>query len=422
MTSKSLDHLIRDWRPGFSLARQFYTDAAVFAQEAEQLFPEHWYLVDHSSRVAETGEYFTVSLFGESIIVIRGRDGKLHAHYNVCRHRGSRICSKAEGKVNKLMCPYHAWTYDLDGTLRAARLMHEGFDKSEYALKPCHIREYKGLIFLNTSAGEAPDFDEMVAPLEPFLELHGLDKAKVAHRQLYPADANWKMVIENFFECYHCGPSHPELSAVHSLAKLLAFGAGPGSGPIEAERAFQDEMQTWEQNSRDLGHHTGMYNDEDPNRFRAAMRTPIRTGFLTETKDGQPAAPLMGNFQDYDGGHTAVSFNPFGTLLMSNDFAVLFRFTPISTTKTDMEIVWLVDENATEGRDYDVERITWVWDTTTQQDKHIIEQNVAGVMSDAYEPGPYSMQEQISNQLMEWYMRGLSPEIPEALDPGTVPT
>jgi len=399
---------VKAQRPGYTLNRNFYICDSVFEHEVSWLFPRNWLLIDHGSRIPDAGDYFTLNLFGDSVIVIRGRNGDIHAHYNLCRHRGSQICEHAEGNVNRLTCPYHAWTYDLDGTLRAARLMPEGFVKSQHNLKSLHAREHDGLIFLNTASGTPPDFDGFIEPLRPFLQIHGLENAKVAHRQLYPALANWKLVIENFFECYHCAPSHPELTTVHSRAKLLALGAGPGSGPAEAMAEFQSELDRWADKARGMGHYVGAYNDEDPGSFRAAMRVPIRDGFLSETEDGTPAATLMGDFKDFDGGQTTISFNPLGTLLMSNDFAVLFRFTPVTVDKTDMEILWLANAATVDAGDFDLEKLTWAWDVTTKQDKKIIEFNNAGVMSRQYEPGPYSRQEEVSKQLVEWYLRSIS--------------
>lgn len=408
--SLDLSGLIARHRPGFALEQPFYCDGAVFEQDMERIFRRLWLLVDHDSRIPETGDYFLFEIAGESIIVIRGEDGAVRAFYNVCRHRGSRICLEPSGRRKVLACPYHAWSYRLDGSLKAARLMPEGFDPADYGLHPCHLRVLDGLIFVNLAEGEAPDFDQEAAPMLPYLRQHDLTRAKVAHRAVYPTGANWKLVVENFFECYHCAPAHPEFCSVHSRAKLLAYGAGPASGPPEATAAFQAELQAWEARAKALGHVTGVYLDPESRlRLRSAERLPIREGALSETEDGRPAAPLMGRFKDFDGGHTSVSFNAVSTVLMSNDYAALFRFTPRGPTATDMEIVWLVAAGAEAGRDYDVERIKWMWDVTTLEDKTIIENNHAGVMSRRYRPGPYSTQEAAVVRFLDWYLYQIAP-------------
>lgn len=405
----SIAGLIDRHRPGFALEQPFYRDAKIFEQDMARIFRRLWLLVDHESRIPETGHYFLFEVAGESIIIIRGTEGEVRAFYNVCRHRGSRVCTAPTGRRKVLVCPYHAWSYRLDGSLKAARLMPDDFQPADYGLHPCHLRVLDGLIFVNLAEGEAPDFDEEAAPLLPFLRQHELTRAKVAHREFYPTDANWKLVVENFFECYHCAPAHPEFCSVHSRSKLLAYGAGPDSGPADATAAFQKELEAWESKAKALGHVTGVYLDpESGRRLRSAERLPIRQGVLSETEDGQPAAPLMGSFKDFDGGHTSVSFNAVSTVLMSNDYAALFRFTPRGPMATDMEIVWLVAADATEGLDYDVERIKWMWHVTTLEDKTIIENNNAGIMSRAYRPGPYSTQEAATVRFIDWYLQQIA--------------
>jgi phenylpropionate dioxygenase-like ring-hydroxylating dioxygenase large terminal subunit len=404
----NIEQLISNQRPGFTLDQVFYCSDVIFEEEVQKLFSNQWLPLDHASRIPNPGDYFLTSIVGESIIIVRGKDDQIYAHYNVCRHRGSKVCVEPEGNVSRLTCPYHAWTYNLNGSLVAARLMHEGFKKEDYGLKPCHLRVHDGLIFINLSTGTPPDFDEMIAPLLPFISLHGLDDAKIAHREVYPTDANWKLVLDNFFECYHCAPAHPEYSRVHSAAKLMAFGAGPDSGSEDAMKEFEPEMVEWQARAQELGHFTGSHAARGVGSFQGAMRAPIKRGSLSETRDGTPVSTLMGKFKDFDGGQTAVSFNPFGTLLMSNDFAVLLRFIPHSATRSDMEVIWMVRADAVEGKDYDLEKLIWVWDVTTKQDKDIIEWNKAGVMSRHYEPGPYSTQEAASAKLIEWYLARLS--------------
>ena len=145
--------------------------------------------VGHVSRIPNYGDYFLFNIGKESIIIIRDKDNSVHAHYNVCRHRGSHICLENEGNTKALICPYHAWTYNLDGSLRGARLMEKGFDKTQWHLHECNVKIFEGLIFINLS--EKPNsFEEFISPTKKFIEFHGLADAKIAHRQYYPTHGN----------------------------------------------------------------------------------------------------------------------------------------------------------------------------------------------------------------------------------------
>ena len=408
MNTSSLASLMDNHKEGYSLQQPFYLDPDIFEADLKKVISPLWHLVDHQSRIPNPGDYFLSDLAGESIIIIRGRDDIIRAFYNVCRHRGSIICKEREGNTKMLRCPYHAWTYDLDGSLKVARLMHDEFDKSEYSLHPCHVQISHGLIFICINQGDAPDFEELVNPLNKFLAIHGFDKAKIAHRGDYPTDANWKLVLENFYECYHCLPSHPEYCMVHPKDFILAYGGGTGSGPIGAEEDYAPQLEAFNAKAEAMGHPTGNINETEMSlHYSGAGRTGIGEGFISETEDGTPAAPLMGNFTDWDGGYTSVTFSPFSSIISSNDFATIFRFIPRDATYTDVELIWLVREDAVEGKDYDLEKMIWMWDVTTIADKRIIEDNHAGVSSRVYQPGPYSQHEIATDYLIKWYLNRL---------------
>ncbi|MCR8922346.1 aromatic ring-hydroxylating dioxygenase subunit alpha [Dasania sp. GY-MA-18] len=410
--SINLDGLIEEAEsnPGKALAREFYSAEEVFSEDMQTIFKKQWVLVDHISRIPEKGQYFLFEIANESIIILRESEDKVNAFYNVCRHRGSKICLDNEGQSNFLLCPYHAWSYNLDGSLKAARTMPEDFDKSEHSLHSCHVKVFHGLIFINLSEGAAPDFDSEYAALSPFAEQQGIATAKIAVKKEYPNVANWKLVVENFIECYHCKPAHPEYCSVHPAEKLLAFGAGPGSGPEEAVEKYSKKLLAWEEAAQAMGHLTGVYDGgNDSLGLAQAARYPINDrGWLSETLDGKPACKkLMGNFKDYDGGQTALAFNPFSFALCCNDFAVILRWTPKDALNTNIELTWLVSEDAVEGVDYDPENLVKVWDITIKQDKQITENNQSGVMSGKYVPGPYSLQEARNISFKKWYLKQL---------------
>jgi phenylpropionate dioxygenase-like ring-hydroxylating dioxygenase large terminal subunit len=399
--SSPLAALAAKTRSGYSLDQRFYCDDSIFAEDMAQIVTRKWIVAGHVDRIRRKGDYFLFKVDKESIIVIRSDDATVSAFYNVCRHRGSVICTEPQGRVARLTCPYHAWSYGLDGALLAARLMPVDFSKQANGLHRCHVRVFHGLIFINLSDEEPVDFDATFADLAPFLEFHGLADAKIAHAQSYPTDANWKLVVENFVECYHCAPSHPEFCSMHSPQALVAFGAGPSSGPADAVDEYLPVLKAWEARAAALGRPIGTIDDgPESSHLRLLLQRTIREGYDSETQDGRPASSLMGKRTAFDQGRMYLSFSPFTQLVATNDFAVLFLFTPRSTRQTDVDLYWLVDGKAS---DVDVKKMIWGWDQTTKQDKVITENNQTGILSMRYQPGRYSDHERRVVTFQHWY-------------------
>ena len=401
--------LISDQKENFPLDQQFYTDPSIYDIDLETFFYNQWIFVGHESQIKNTGDYFLFEIGNESIIIIRDKNSNINCFYNVCRHRGSHICIEKEGKTKKLVCPYHAWAYDLEGNLISARMMDEKFIKKDWNLNKCSSKVYEGLIFINLS--ENPDdFNKFINPVKDFIELHGLSKSKIAFKKTYPTSGNWKLTLDNFHECYHCLPAHPEYCQVHSKEYIQAYGAGNNTGPESIE--FSNQLKEWNKKTENLGYLTGEFSDEGfSNFFRSAERTPFDGDRLSETKDGKPGSILMGKFKEFDGGYTTVGTSPFNSIIMSNDFATTFTFIPRGPMETDVEIMWLVHEDAIEGKDYDLNNLIWMWDQTTIADKKIIENNQKGVMSKKYIPGPLSKMELGLKKLKKWYLKHLKNKI-----------
>jgi Rieske 2Fe-2S family protein len=283
-----------------------------------------------------------------------------------------------------------------------ARLMPTDFSRAENGLHRCHARVFHGFIFVNLSEEAPVDFDATFADLGPYLDFHGFADAKIAHAASYPTTANWKLVVENFVECYHCVPSHPEFSSMHPPQALIAFGAGPSSGPPEAVNAYLPALKAWEARAAALGRPIGTVDDGPASsHLRLLLQRTIREGFESETADGTPAAQLMGKRTQFDQGRMYLSFSPFTQLVATNDFAVLFQFTPRDTSSTDVDLYWLVDGKAGQ---VDVQKMIWGWDRTTRQDKIITENNQAGVESTRYRPGRYSEHERRVITFQQWYL------------------
>lgn len=405
-----VDALIEAQQPGLSLDRAFYEDAAIFERDRQRVLCNHWILAAHASQLAQPGDYRLFDVAGESVILVRGRDGTVHGHYNVCRHRGSRVLLNPCGNAPAMTCRYHGWTYAHDGALSAAQHMPADFDRSKYGLKPCHVRLLEGLVFVCLADGEAPDFDAAARKLTPYLELHGIAGARVAAQQVFPVNANWKLAIENYLECYHCKVAHKEYCRVEikadSIGDTSPAALARYTARYEAWRARAGRLGTLRP---DVGTPLPLDTRFARSQVAVAYRAPLRETHLSGTEDGRPAGPLMGLFTDYDGGETALAAGAFTYMLAYNDYAAFFAFVPRDAGHTDIACTWLVNGDAQEGTDYDLERLTWLWTVTTVQDKAIIESNAAGIHSASYEPGPASVLEQDVRGFREWYLASIGP-------------
>ena len=385
--------LVASHRPGHALAREFYVDPAIHARDLERIFMRDWLYACHASALPAPGDYHLFEVGKESVIVVRGDDGVIRALANVCRHRGSRICETATGNARALVCPYHGWAYGLDGRLRAARHTDSHFDRDSHGLLELRCEVFHGLVMVSLG-GEPPPLSIAHELLDEALAPFDLGDARVATSRVYPVAANWKLAIENYMECYHCGPAHPDYARRHWLAQpserwaehktdMLERAAQAGVRPKAVDRYGTRAVDALQ-----------LYLD----------RTPLREGYLTGSEDGKPVAPLLGSLTEYDGGGTDLMLGPATFALVYNDHAVIYRFTPRAVQECDMELTWLVRGDAREGHDYDLDRLTWLWEVTTLADKRIITLNQAGVDSAFYRPGPYALMEEGPRRFTEWYL------------------
>jgi len=393
MNPLAIEDLIAEHKSGHALAQEFYLSSEVFEKDVENIVLKSWVLVGHQSQVSEVGEFFLSRIAGESVIVVRSDEQTINALINVCRHRGSRVCLQSQGRASRFVCPYHAWTYDLDGNLQAAPRVMDTLDTSKYSLQRARLENFQGLLFINfdLDADFAPISDDLGDALAPY----GLATAKIAHRQVYEMEANWKLAVENFCECYHCLPAHREFSVAHSLAR-----------PEKVDAALVDKVMG---RAESCGLSSKMIdvsfkNDEAVGLDRYFVRYPLLKGHVTGSRDGKPVAPLLGTIKDYDGGASDFQVGAFSYGLAYCDHVVLYRFIPLSRDMTECEVIWLVRADAKEGKDYKLDALTWLWDVTTVADKRIIQDNSRGVESRFYEPGPFTPMEHYTQQFTEWYL------------------
>ena len=385
-------------RPGHALPQIFYKDPGIFRQDMRHFVMAHWHCVGHASMVAASGDWFTTEVAGESIIIVRGQDDRIRALLNVCRHRGSRICTEAHGsaKSGTFTCPYHAWTYDSQGQLMSARVSAEGFNKADYGLKQVPLRVCEGVIFITFS--EQPlGFEHVEQSFARTARIYSWASARVAARRMYSIDANWKLVIENYHECYHCGPAHREYSRRHVFSRPQPQREGPDRALYERDGAL----------GIPLGEADFYAKDAAPGQECADCgRSALFEGFKTGSRDGRPLAPLMGLFKgkDFDGGFSFLDVGPTSNFVAYPDHGVMYRTAPLTVDRTAFELFWLVDGDAVEGRDYQVDELVWMWDWTSTEDKKIVELNQAGVNSAYFEPGPYTPMEEDTQRYVDWYV------------------
>jgi phenylpropionate dioxygenase-like ring-hydroxylating dioxygenase large terminal subunit len=404
MRSEELSELISRQRPGWSLEQAFYTSEGIYEFERRGWLAAQWFVIAHASEISEAGSYIVRELLGESIIVVRDKQGTLRAFHNVCRHRGSRICDK-DGRGAAFVCPYHAWSYHLDGSLRAAPALPENVERGDLGLRSVAVRDIGGIILASLRA-DPRSLDVAEREWAAGLTWHGAPAARIAARRHYPTRGNWKLVLENFLECYHCLPAHREYCGV--MQHVDALGK---SSPQSAER-WRTTVENWFATQADPASPLGRDQLEPTGELIActATRAPIGEGRQTQSQDGLPVAPLMGQQNRYDGGVSSFLLGPFVYIAAPNDYIRMIQFLPTAAESTDVVITWLVEGSASDA-EVDVNKLIWLWDVTTLQDKALIERNAAGVRSLAYTPGPYSTLETWTSGFVSHYLAGMRQQL-----------
>ncbi len=402
----SIEALLTRRKKGHSLEAPFYTSEEIFKLDMEIIFGRHWLHVGVEPDVAEPGDVMVVDIGKTSVIVMRDDDMELRAYHNVCRHRGARIILQEKTSVGNLVCSYHQWTYGQDGELLFAEHMGNDFDRKCRNLKKVHIRSVGGLIFI-CLAQEAPDdIDRMAAAIEPYILPHDLKNCKIAKTVDLIEKGNWKLTMENNRECYHCVSNHPELTI-----PLFEYGFGfapDGTNPKRMEHAAKYDALVqschtgWEAAgfpSREVDRLT------DTTGFRAE-RLPLDGAGEAHTKDTRSASKkLLGSITERKLGALSFWTQPNSWNHFMSDHIVTFSVFPLGPDRNLLRTRWLVHKDAVEGVDYDLNRLTEVWEATNQQDADLVEISHNGAISPAYEPGPYSpYTEPLVEKFTEWYV------------------
>lgn len=404
--SADIRALIERRKQGYSLEAPFYRSEDIFALDMEAIFRKHWIHVAVEPDIPEPGDYVTVELAGESVLIVRDDDMSIRAFHNVCRHRGARLCSEPSGTVGNIVCPYHSWTYNLSGDLMFAEHMGEKFDRCKHSLKSVHVESLAGLIFVCLSEEAPADFSVMRAAMEPYLLPHDLASCKIAAQMDIIEEGNWKLTMENNRECYHCVANHPELTI-----SLYEYGFGYQPSPANAdgmaafERTCVERAGEWEAMSLPS---VEIERLSDVTGFRT-QRLPLDRGGESQTLDAKVASKkLLGEFKRADLGGLSFWTQPNSWHHFMSDHIVTFSVIPLSAGKTLVRTKWMVHKDAVEGVDYDVANLTAVWNATNAQDRALVEFSQRGSGSSAYEPGPYSpYTEGLVEKFCDWYIRRL---------------
>jgi Rieske 2Fe-2S family protein len=392
------DALLAAWRPGHGLPGAFYTDEGVFAREQERLFGRRWMFAGHSIEIAGAGDYLTLTIADAPIVIVRDGDGNLHAHRNICRHRGSLICEQEHGHAPRLVCPYHRWTYALDGSLLAAPTMPADLDRRALGLKRAHVAEFDGLIFVSLAEQPEP-IDALRDHLSPILSSQGMANARIAAVRDYVLDLNWKIVVENNRECYHCPANHPGYVAVQYDTER----DNPALAGEIADR-LAECTERWTRAGLDVARVN--VSSTSTGAWYRANRTPLRPNMRTESDDGQPVcAVLMGSFADPDMGTARANTNLNFWCHANADYAHTVRITPVSSHRTIVRGYWLVDADAVEGRDYVPDRVIAFHDRVMEEDWAICRRQWRGVTAPGFEPGPFApVAESNLDHYVQWYV------------------
>jgi glycine betaine catabolism A len=408
---KSHGELIRSREPGHGMPGELFGRQDVFDKDVEVFFQKHWILVGVTADVPEPGDVSTVDIGKASVIIVRDDDENVRTYRNVCRHRGARLKEPGKSTVGMLVCPYHQWTYDLDGSLRHASHMGKDFDRTCRSLIPVHTKIVGTHIFVCLDEHAPEDISRLDEIMTPRFAPYALTHTKIAHEQEMIEYGNWKLVIENNRECYHCQATHPELTASFLPED---FGFCPDNLTEESLVALEEyktrnqACQTSWENEGFVGASYEWLGEDSVTQFRTQQLVIAGEGESQTMSTKVACTKLFGNLTRRDLGDTHMWTHNSWTHVMS-DHAVISYIIPLAPDKTLVRTKWLVHADAVEGVDYNVRELTEVWIATNTQDKHLVEITHEGTQDPAYRPGTFSpFTEAYVDQFSTWYAARLN--------------
>jgi len=375
--------------PEKSLPSSWYHSEAIFRIEREHLFCREWFCALREEELPRPGDHRVLDLFGESVLVVRNREGALRAFYNVCRHRGARLCRAAGerdawgvelaggiGAGRLIVCPYHRWSYDLDGALVAAPHLtgNAEFNKADFHLYPVGVECWGGFVFLHlTPAGAAP-LAAQLGETPARVQRYPLAELGIGATRRYEVAANWKILCENYNECYHCGGVHPELCAI-----VPAFREGGGSS------------LDW---ARGVPHRDGAYT------------------FTTSGTSGRRAFP--GLDADEQVRHKGELVYPNLFLSLACDHAAVFLLRPLAADRTEVVCHFLFERPELEKAGFDAAETIDFWDLVNRQDWSVCESVQRGIAARVHESGWYAPMEDFNLDIRRYVTMRIGPYVPAA--------
>ena len=362
-----------------TLPGRFYHDPAIWQLEQQRLFGRLWVCIGRADQIPGRGDYRTAPVGGESVLVVRGDDGALRAFLNVCRHRGAQLCPIDRGQTRTLQCRYHAWTYGLDGRLlRAPGLQHVAdFDRGAFGLMPVSLDTWEGLVWVSLAENPPPVADQVLPQLAARigdvdrLTAYRIGTLAVGRTVEYEVHANWKVVVENFMECYHCAPMHPEL-----VRLLPAFRSGA---------------------TQEYGLGTRLADDAEA---------------LTESGRA-PAPPFPGLAPGHERHYFGIVIRPNVLLNLLPDHVIILTLTPLTPDRSRVTGDWLFAPDAVTRLGFDPADTVALFDRVNRQDWEVCEWVQASVRSRAFAAGGvYVPIEAHIRGFNDWVLNqvGLSPE------------
>lgn len=354
-----------------TLPGKYYTSQQIYLDETDRIFMHRWLYVGRASEIAAPGSYLLFNLDEESIITVRNDQNDIRAFHNICRHRGTRICREDIGRFSKsIQCPYHAWTYSLDGDLIGAPNMHEvqNFKAADFSLHMVNVTEWEGCIFVNFSDQPFP-FEVSFAKILNKFKPWQFSELQVVHQIDYDVNANWKLILQNYSECYHCPTLHPQLNRL---------------------TPFRESSNDLEEGAI-LG---------GPMRFAKGYESMTTTGKAC----ARPLAGIAG--EELKRVYYYVIF-PNLLLSLHPDYVLIHQVMRMGVDRTVIKCQWLFHPDATTMKKFDPADAIEFWNETNMQDWEVCEFSQKGVSSRAYTPGPYAELESMIAALDREYLKAL---------------
>jgi Rieske 2Fe-2S family protein len=361
LTPDELASVRREYRGASLLPKRAYHDATYFDWERANILRRDWIMVAREEEVAEPGTYTLVELDDDPLIVVRGRDGVLRAFHNVCRHRGTAVAEEPCGKVVRFQCPYHAWIYDLDGSLIRAKHTDDldDFAFEDYGLAAVRLDTWQGFVFLNLDPAAAPLRDQL-GDLEAHWSRFDFTTLRRAKRIEYDVHANWKFIAENYSECYHCPGVHPQLN------KLTPYDLG---GDFDPNGAWQGGWMELADGAE-------------------TMSLAAADGEASAGHSGRP--PMRGITPADERCVFYYVVWPTTFLSIHPDYLLVHRLVPVGPDRTTIVCDWLFEAETMAAPDFDPSDEVAFWDLTNSQDWHVCELQQRGTRSSSWVAGRYS--------------------------------